>query len=121
MKWIVSAACAISMLVAASAASANGDHRHSRHKQAHRGHADVVVVTVPAERVAAFRRAHIDWRIGPAGRWVGKDRYFYRPYHYWRGPLVYRRVAKDYVLFPRFAPTTFVCKETRRGDVCRER
>ncbi len=120
MKWIVAAACAISMLAAASTASANGAHRQRAH-QAHRDHADVVVVTVPAARVAAFRRAHIDWRIGPAGRWVGKDGYFYRPHHYWRGPLVYRQVAKDYVLFPRFAPTTFVCKETRRGSICRER
>lgn len=95
---------------------AEASHRQ-RHYSAHHGaHA----VYVPARRVAAFRRAYVDRRIGPSGYWIDKHRYYYRPYHHWRGPLVYRRtyVARRHA---HARGRVFMCKQKKHGTVCRER
>jgi hypothetical protein len=95
---------------------ADAGHRQ-RHAKSHLG---AQAVYVPARRVAAFRRAFVDRRIGPSGSWLDKHRFYYRPYHHWRGPLVYKRndVARRHA---HARGRVFLCKHKKHGVACRER
>lgn len=95
---------------------AEAAHRH-RHYAAHHG---AQPVYVPARRVAAFRRAFVDRQIGPSGYWIDKQRFYYRPYHHWRGPLVYKRTyaARRHA---HARGRVFLCKQKTHGVACRER
>lgn len=90
----------------------------AHHRKYHRGY-EGVAVSVPASRVAAFRRAYVDRFIGPSGDWIDRKHYYYRPYHYWRGPLVYAQVERP-LFHGRSAPTTFTCIDKPYGRVCRQ-
>ncbi len=110
---LLAAALAFAAIVAA-ATTADAGHRGARQ---HGG----VAIEVAPQRVAAFRRAYVDRYIGPSGDWIDRERLYYRPYHYWRGPLVYRHAAARHHAHGDRPATSFICRDGKHGRICRER